>query len=267
VLERERRNLPEALKQILILITPGGVLGVALALSSFHRHARRAELMWTWITVASTLTLMIGYCMLVFDARYVLPIAPLLIALGARFLWPANDHSIPALIKFLPAALFIASVIFVGFYSGSPFRKLRGDYQTIVYTISDGLREIPRCDRLVSIGSGPFPEHGVGWEAGIYASYFAQCRIVGFSAKVPPAQKAESAAEDINYLKANSILVFANAESSDTMALLKAVGATSHFSSAKLFQFAGNSQALLLWTNNPPLEFPQLRKALHLAGV
>src|SRR5205807_2270763 len=103
---------------ILILITPGGVLALALALSSLHRRARRAEIMWAWITVGSTLTLIFGYCMLVFDARYVLPIAPLLIALGARFLWPANDHSNPALIKFLPAALFIASVIFVGLYSG-----------------------------------------------------------------------------------------------------------------------------------------------------
>src|SRR5205814_1984925 len=67
VLERERRNLPEALKQILILITPGGVLALALALSSLHRRARRAEIMWAWITVGSTLTLIFGYCMLVFD--------------------------------------------------------------------------------------------------------------------------------------------------------------------------------------------------------
>ena len=81
-------------------------------------------------------------------------------------------------------------------YSGSPFRKLRRDYQTSIYAISDSLGQIPRCDRLVSIGSGPFPEHGVGWEAGIYASYFAQCRIVGFSPKVPPADKAASAAAD-----------------------------------------------------------------------
>src|SRR2546427_743273 len=77
----------------------------------------------------------------------------------------------------LASGLFRASVIFLTFYWASRFRSVLRDYQDGVYSTATALRQIPSCDKVVAIGEGPFPEHGVGWEAGIYASYFAQCRV------------------------------------------------------------------------------------------
>jgi len=46
-------------------------------------------------------------------------------------------------------------------------------------------RRLNCTTRLVVIRRGPYPEHGVGWEAGMYASYFAQCRMVAFGSDIP----------------------------------------------------------------------------------
>jgi hypothetical protein len=91
----------------------------------------------------------------------------------------------------------------------------------------------------------------VGWEAGIYASYFAQCRIVGFSAEVPSSEKAQSAAADIEHLGANSILIFRGLQEESPTALLEKVRTTSHFSSSRLLQLPRGTEAFLLW-NGPP---------------
>lgn len=249
LLEREYRNIPNALKEIMILITPGCLLALGLAFDSLRRHARRPEIIWAWITVVSAFTLILGYCMLVFDARYVLPIAPVLLVLSSRFLWPIKSDSSTALVTYAPAIMFIGSIIFLGLYSGSPLRRLTNDYQSAVYSVSDTLRQIPRCDRLVSIGSGPFPEHGVGWEAGIYASYFAQCRVVGFSSEVPAPVNFLATAEDIEHLRANSVLIFGNSKDGDVPALVEAIRATSTLKSMMRLQVWPGEKAFLLWNN------------------
>ena len=250
LLEREYRNLPEALKQLMILITPGGLLALGLALSSLRRYARRPDNIWTFVTVGSAFTLISGYCMLVFDARYVLPLAPLLLALSSRFLWPIRGNSSTSLVNYAPATMFIGSIIFLGFYSGSPLRSLRNDYQSGIYSVSTALKQIPQCDRLVSIGSGPFPQHGVGWEAGIYASYFAQCRIVGFSSEVPAPANFLATAADIEHLGANSVLVFGNSNDRDITVLLEAIRATSTLKSMMRLQVWPGKEAFLLWNDH-----------------
>lgn len=249
VLQREKRNLPEAIKQVLILITPGCGIAVLLALRRLRRVSMEADTIWAWVVAFNVLSLILAYCMLVFDARYVLPVAPLLIGLGARFLWPPGDHSIPPVVKFLPISLFIGSLIFLGFYRGSPFRSFREDYQTSLYATSDALRQIPHCDRLVSIGSGPFPEHGVGWEAGIYASYFAQCRIVGFSAEMPSSTSGASLVVDIERLNANSVLIFPGAPEENPNPLIAELRSTSRFSSLRILPLAHGAVAVLLWND------------------
>lgn len=248
IFQREMRNLPEATKQILILITPGGVLGLLLSLRHLIRSRKTQEIIWSWVVVCSTISLALAYCMLVFDDRYVLPVTPLLIVLAARFLVPIESPAHNRFVRMMPVALFCVTVVFFAFYWASPFRRLRRDYQTGVYAMSATLREIPHCDRLVAIGKGPFPEHGVGWEAGIYASYFAQCRIVGFSEELPSAENSDSAVGDIEKLRANSILLFGNAHNADYSALLKAIQENSRYPFAKSLQGSASGQiGLLLW--------------------
>jgi hypothetical protein len=251
VLKNEDHNLPEAIKQIIVLLTPGGLLALCLAIRRLHHASMRAEILWAWVIICTTLSLILGYGMLVFDARYVFPIVPLLIALGSRFLWPMENSSSTALAKYLPATLFFGSVIFLCSHSGSPFRRIRANYQSGLYAVSGALRNIPTCDRLVSVGEGPFPERGVGWEAGIYASYFAQCRIVGFSSEIPSPTDSQLAASDIGHLGATSVLVFGGSTDLATTAFLNAVQTNSGFTLARHLQLPGEKDAFLLLNNRP----------------
>jgi hypothetical protein len=208
ILGKEKHNLPEAVKQIVILITPGGVLALILSLRSLGVCTNLAkEATLAWIVMVSAMTLVIGYCMLVFDARYIIPLVPLLIAFAVRLLVPAFPIRSNSLAVLLPAVLFVSSTILFFFYWASPFRSIRRDYQTSVYSMAEALRRIPSCNRLVVIGKGPFPEHGVGWEAGIYASYFAECRVVAFSEELPSPSVIHAAIGDLRRIQPDSALI------------------------------------------------------------
>ena len=161
--------------------------------------------------------------MLVFDGRYVLPLAPLLIAFAVPFLLPSFSVPGNRSLRKLAGALFAVSAIFFTSYWASPFRSLRRDYQTGVYSTAAALRQIPSCNRLVAIGEGPFPQHGVGWETGIYASYFAGCRVVGFSDEMPSAGQTKAVLADIQHLQPDSILLFAKPQNTNYELLLRAI--------------------------------------------
>lgn len=206
---REKQNLPQAIKQIFVLITPGGILALLFALARLVRTGRTEEMMWAVIVLCGTTTLVFAYCMLVFDARYLLPLVPLLVAIASPCLLPFGHVVSSKFVRFGPGPLFLASLIFLGVYHASPFRSIRRDYQAGLYSIASSLRQLPHCDRLVVIGDGRYPEHGIGWEAGIYSSFFAQCRMVGYSEQIPKASGGVIA--DIEKLRADSVLVFGNA--------------------------------------------------------
>jgi len=245
---KEAQNVPRAIKQVIVLATPGGIFAIPLALLYLHRHAMKEEAMWAWVAIGSTISLVLGYCMLVFDDRYVLPAVPLLIVLAARFLLPTESTSTHKFIRFAPAVMFAGAIIFLALYWASPFRTIRRDYQTGVYEMSATLRKIPNCERLVAIGKGPSPERGVGWEIGIYASYFSQCRIVGFTDEIPSPEKADSTVTDIKKLHANSILLLGDPSNSNYAALLKAIRDDSQFSASNPLHDPVSGQiGLLLW--------------------
>ncbi len=157
----------------------------------------------------------------VFDGRYVLPLAPLLIAFAAPFLLPSSPVLGNRALRWVAGGLFALGAVLVTVYWGSPFRSLRRDYQTSTYSTAAALRQIPSCDRLVAIGEGPFPAHGVGWEAGIYASYFAQCHLVGFS-DILPAQTI-AVLKDVQSLHPDSILLFGKPLDPNYELLLKTI--------------------------------------------
>jgi hypothetical protein len=230
ILLKELRNLPEALKQIVILITPGGALAFLLALWCKSRDQK----IIAWIAVITSVLLIVGYCMLVFDGRYVLPLAPILIAIAVPFLFPSFSEPGNHSPRRLASALFAISTVFFTLYWASPFRSLRRDYQTSVYSTAAALRQIPSCNRLVTIGKGPFPEHGVGWEAGIYASYFAQCRVIGFSDKIPSANETIAVLADMRTLQPDAILLFGKPQDVNYELLLRATQEDRFYSNPKL---------------------------------
>ena len=93
ILENELHNVPAAIKEVVILLTPGGVLALAigLILLTRKRAAFSPEATFAWLATISLATLVGAYCMLVFDTRYVLPITPVLMAVGSYFL-VASEH-------------------------------------------------------------------------------------------------------------------------------------------------------------------------------
>lgn len=209
---RERGNLPKALKEVAILLTPGGVLGIILVLVLLARQRKQPEAQFAFIVVAQAVSLVLIYCMLVFDARYVLPLIPLLIALAVPFVVPKlKTQVVPERFphaRVAAALLLGASVMFLQMYPASPFRKLTRDYQSSCYDAAAKLRKIESCKKLVVIGRGPYPDHGVGWEAGLYASHFARCGVVGFSPEIPDLESAQAAQKDLLQIAPDAILIF-----------------------------------------------------------
>lgn len=213
ILNKERQNLPQAIKETVILVTPAGLLAFGLMLVVLLRHRKlRPEAHLLWIIMLSAATLMIGYCMLVFDRRYVLPLGPLLIASAVPLVLPTRWAPVFreefARTRLFAFGLLVASVVFFQVYWASPFRELRRDHQLLCYDAAQALREAPSCRKLVVIGAGPFPEHGVGWEAGIYASYFAGCRMVAFSQDLPAQSQSAGASNDLALVAPDAVLLF-----------------------------------------------------------
>jgi hypothetical protein len=185
LLRAEISNVPKALKELTIVETPGVLLAFifVFAALTFQRHIYSVE--WKVVTVitVSFLSLIGAYSMLVFDGRYLYPLIPLVFAVGARFLIPdlALDYRGWRLVSFgLVVIGAFASLV----YASSPFRTITRDFQVVSYKAGSVLRQRPGAT-LVSIGSGPFPEHGVGWEAGYQASYFGGQKLIGVSETLP----------------------------------------------------------------------------------
>ena len=212
ILTKERQNLPKALKEVAILLTPGGLLAIILAFLAMRRRTELPETQLIGIVFVEAAILLIAYCMLVFDTRYVLPLAPLLIAVGVPFVIPASKTQFASArfpqARMLAAALLLISTAFFQVYWASPFRTLRRDYQLGCYDAAQKLQAIPHCNNLVVIGRGPYQEHGVGWEAGMYASYFAQCRMIAFSPDIPQIDKVDATQRDLLAIGPDAILLF-----------------------------------------------------------
>jgi len=190
VLQKERENVPQAIKEFLVLLTPGGILALCLCIIQFTRGRRQApgRFAFAWIVLFTTAALVAAYCMLVFDGRYILPITAVLMALSIRFAVPAKmmreagnqtekvDDA--GGWQTFAGILLVLGLIGTQLYWASPFRTMRQDFQRSLYDTADGLRK-GGAQTVVVIGEGPYPEHGVGWEAGVYTAYFAGARVVG----------------------------------------------------------------------------------------
>jgi hypothetical protein len=159
--------------------------------------------------------------MLVFDRRYLFPLMPLILAIAARFLIPDREFNHDSWRK-LNILLVILGIIAAMVYPSSPFRQLTRDFQDSCYDAGKRLRAHPGSS-VVSIGSGPYPEHGVGWEAGYKASFFGGRKIIATMDSLPNSTQLSSLALDILKASPDAILVWGNPDDPRCTGLLRSL--------------------------------------------
>jgi 4-amino-4-deoxy-L-arabinose transferase-like glycosyltransferase len=191
IAETELQNIPHAIKETAILLSPAGVLALGLIVVLLMQRGKQfqVELAFTSITLLGTLCLVLAYCMLVFDGRYIIPVLPLLMAICSPMMLPASlAGTAPVALGWMQKtllALLVASTAFFAVYWASPFRVVDRDFEISCYEAASVLKARQPSGTLVSIGEGPYPEHGVGFEAGSYVAYFAGWRLIGGNSALP----------------------------------------------------------------------------------
>ncbi|MFZ0477965.1 MAG: hypothetical protein WAL71_02360 [Terriglobales bacterium] len=211
----EERNVPAVLKEILIVITPGGLLAFAVAAAIVTRRRRQYPAEWRIVAViaVSSISLVFAYSMLVFDARYLYPLIPLLLAVAARFLiptrFPLNDDWNHANWRMAAIVLLVAGEIAALVYSSSPFRTLNRDFQVSCYDAAHRLKAHEGTS-LISIGAGPFPEHGVGWEASYKAAFFGNGRLIAALDDLPTPGDTPVALADLAKASPDAVIIWGN---------------------------------------------------------
>jgi hypothetical protein len=170
-----------------------------------RRKQNLAEFTLAAVITVAIASLLLAYCMLVFDARYIYPIIPLLLAIAVGFL----EQMGPALRLWRTAIIvMIALGIFASLaYSSSPLRLIRRDYQISCYRAGESLRIHPGST-VVSVGSGPYQEHGVGWEAGYKSAYFGNRRLIGATEKLPNSEQIPAVLGDISKARPDALLIW-----------------------------------------------------------
>ena len=216
ILKAERKNLLPMVKELVILANPGLLLGFSILFARLVRPRQKLEKVEATIAViivVSVLALVFAYSMLVFDSRYLLPLLPLVIAVGARFLVP--DSSLKSrFLRPLCLGLVGSGVIISAVYGSSPFRVQTRDFQTMCYRAAAILTQMDKpVGSVVSIGSGPLPEHGVGWEAGYKATYFAGKRLIATDETVPSEKELPALVSDLTEAAPDAVFVW---QSDDT---------------------------------------------------
>lgn len=205
----EESNIPKALKELTIVATPGVVLAFALSLVILarKRHFHPVEWRMTAIIAASGVSLVLAYSMLVFDGRYLFPLIPLILAVGTRFLIASAElnHAGWRRISIALVALGVCASLV---YPASPFRVLTRDFQVISYEAGTLLKKHTSSVTVVSIGSGPFPEHGVGWEAGYQSAYFGGDKLIATMDSLPSSTELETVAADLRKSIPDAIIVW-----------------------------------------------------------
>src|SRR5262249_20592536 len=73
---------------------------------------------------------------------------------------------------------------------------------------------------IVTVGSGPYPEYGVGWEAGYIASFLSGARVVAQAESLPPTSSSEALFEDLSKLAPDAVLVWSNPQADNSQAII-----------------------------------------------
>src|ERR1022692_438028 len=201
----EIQNLPKALKELLIVVTPGGLAAFIFMVAVLARRRVQNPVEFTVATAVAlgSISLLLASCMLVFDGRYLYPIIPLLLAVAVGFL----EHRGPRLLQRAILALIVLGIFASLVYPSSPFRTLTRDFQISCYQAGQSLRGHPGST-VVSIGSGPYQEHGVGSEAGYKSAYFGDRRLIAVTENLPSLENVPGILRDISKASPDAILVW-----------------------------------------------------------
>jgi hypothetical protein len=225
MLRAEVRNVPRVLKEMMIVATLGGLIAfvATLAILSVRRQQYPMEWRFAMVIAASALSLVVTYSSLVFDERYLFPLIPLVLAIAARFLIPKdNDEFDHDVWRKLSIALVVLGTTASLVYPSSPFRLLTRDFQSSCYEAGKRLKTHAGSS-VVSIGSGPFPEHGVGWEAGYKASFFGEQRIIAAMDSLPQSTQLTTLAQDLRKASPDAILVWGTPENARYAGLIQSL--------------------------------------------
>jgi len=200
----EVQNLPKALKELLIVITPGGLLAFALVLTGLVRHTAETTVERTVAVVIAfgVVTLCLAYCMLVFDGRYLYPVIPLVMAVSVGLLLTKASA-----LRSTAAALLVIGLVISMTYSSSPYRTLDRDFQISCYRAGEMLRGHSGAT-VASVGSGPYQEHGVGWEAGYKAAYFGDRWLIAATDQMPGADKTATLLDDLSKAAPDAVMIW-----------------------------------------------------------
>jgi hypothetical protein len=252
LLHAEEINVPKALKELAIVLTPGILLAFILCVTRLYRKRQDYPLEWrlTAVIAIGAATLVVAYSTLVFDERYLFPILPLLLAVGARFLVkdPLFGSSVARKISIV---LMILGACISLTYAASPFRSLTRDYLVPSYQAGTILRNRPDALRLVSIGSGSFPAHGVGWEAGYQAAYFGGKRLIATRESLPDSTELKVLEWDLAKAHPDALVVWGNPNDIRYVALLRALGRYSSNTPQKILDpFVGEVGAIVFCSIN-----------------
>jgi len=209
VLLTEQINLPKALKELTIVVTPGVLLAFTTCVAILIRKKHLYPVEWRLAAVIATsaLSMVVAYSMLAFDGRYLYPLIPLIIAVGSHFLVADAGFNHAGWRK-VSIALVVLSVAVSLVYPSSPFRVQTRDFHVAGYEAGAILKRRERSERLVSIGCGPFPEHGVGWEAGYQAAYFGGARLIATMDSLPGPNELELLLADVRQATPDAIVVW-----------------------------------------------------------
>ncbi len=208
LLRHEAGNLPKAVKELLIVVTPGGLLAFffVVAVLVRRREQNPVEFAMAALVALGGFSLLLAYCMLAFDGRYLYPLIPLVLAIAVgSFVDPVGTA--PGIWRRATVALIVLGIFASLTYSSSPFRTVRRDSQISCYRAGQSLRA-HQGSTVVSVGSGPYPEHGVGWEAGYKSTYFGGRRLIGATDKLPNLDEVPTLLGDISRAMPDAVLVW-----------------------------------------------------------
>jgi hypothetical protein len=207
LLAHEFQNLRKALKELFIVVTPGGLIAFVIVVATLATRRRQypVEFLLAAVITLGVISLLLAYCLLVFDGRYLYPIVPLLLAVAVGFHVQMGEAF--RVWRRALNALIVVGIFATLIYPSSPFRTLTSDFQVSCYQAAQRLSSHPGST-VVSVGSGPYPEHGVGWEAAYKSTFFGDRRLIGATDKLPGAQQIPALLGDVSRAKPDAVLVW-----------------------------------------------------------
>jgi len=227
ILRAELQNIPRTIKELFVVFTPGGLLALFLGINAtLHRKQRQSvKFRLAVIICMAAISLILAYCMLVVISRYFYPLVAIFIAFSIGFLFDKEiekDLVLAAGWRRLSWALVALGLVFSTTYHSSPFRTLTRDFQLSCFDAAEKLSEQPGS-AVVTMGYGPFPEHGVGYDAGWKAAYFADKRVVAETHDIPSTTDIPSVLSDLRKSKADIVMIWGKPQDSRYLSLRAAL--------------------------------------------